>query len=264
MLATGAKKLRKTMFQRLSNLTGKVAVITGGCGQVGYATAQRLAEQGCRVVALVRRDLDNANVMMQALVGEGHFALLADVTDSVSLTTAAKEVNERAGRCDILVNSASITKNVLPPNLDALTDEMFDSIVTTNLRGVFATIRAFAPMLKETKDGLIVNISSTSAEGASNSNVAYGCSKAGINQMTKTLAKALAPEIRIVAVTPGFMVEPTSGAVKGPGVNEKMAESSPLKRIGYADDIASTIEACCTHIRFATGSIFLIDGGRTV
>ena len=263
MLVTGANISRTQMFQRLYNLKDKVAVITGGCGQVGYATAQRLSEQGCRVVAIVRRDLESAQSKMQQL-GPDHFAILADVTDSASLTAAAQQVKEQAGRCDILVNSASITKNVLPPNLDALTDEIFDSIVTTNLRGVFATIRAFAPMLKETTDGLIVNISSTSAEGASNSNIAYGCSKAGINQLTKTLAKALAPEIRIIAVTPGFMVEPTSGAVKGPGVNEKMAESSPLKRIGYADDIASTIEACCTHIRFATGSIFLVDGGRTV
>jgi 3-oxoacyl-[acyl-carrier protein] reductase len=230
---------------------------------VGYATAQRLAEKGCRVIALVRRDLESAQAKMKAL-GSDHFAILADVTNSESLVQAAQQVKEQAGRCDILINSASVTKNVLPTNLDALTDEIFDSIVTTNLRGVFATIRAFAAMLKETKDGLIVNISSTSAEGASNSNVAYGCSKAGINQMTKTLAIALAPEVRIIAVTPGFMVEPTSGAVKGPGVNEKMAESCPLKRIGYADDIASTIEACCTHIRFATGSVFLVDGGRTV
>jgi len=249
------------MFQRLNNLQGQVAVITGGCGQVGYATAQRLSQQGATVVALVRKDIDSAMQKMQALSGT---AILADITNSADLTLAAAMIKKQFGRCDILVNSASITKNVLPSNLDALTDEIFDSIVTTNLRGVFATIRAFAPMLKETKDGLIVNISSTSAEGASNSNIAYGCSKAGINQLTKTLAKALAPEIRIVAVSPGFMVEPTSGAVKGPGVNEKMAESSPLKRIGYADDIASTIEACCTHIRFATGSIFLVDGGRTV
>ena len=249
------------MFQRLNNLNGKVAVITGGCGQVGYATAQRLSQQGATVIALVRKDIDGAMQKMQALSGT---AILADITNSADLTSAAVMIKEQFGRCDILVNSASITKNVLPSNLDALTDDMFDNIVATNLRGVFATIRAFAPMLKETKDGLIVNISSTSAEGASNSNVAYGCSKAGINQMTKTLAKALAPEIRIVAVSPGFMVEPTSGAVKGPGANEKMAESSPLKRIGYADDIASTIEACCTHIRFATGSVFLVDGGRTV
>jgi len=251
-------------FSRLDNLNGKVAVITGGCGQVGYATAQRLAQQGCRVVSLVRRNLDQASLKMQSLPGSGHIALFADVTDSQTLAAAASQVRQQIGRCDILINSASITRNVSPPNLDALTDEMFDSIVTTNLRGVFATIRAFAPMLKETQDGLIINISSTSAEGASNSNVAYGCSKAGINQMTKTLAKALAPDIRVVAVSPGFMVEPTSGAVKAAGVNERLADTSPLKRIGYADDIASAIEACCTHIRFATGSIFLVDGGRTL
>lgn len=249
-------------FARLNNLEGKVAVITGGCGQVGYATAVRLAEQGCKIISLVRKNLDSAEEMILRLPRPelGHSVMLADITDTASLVRAASKITQ----CDILVNAAGITKNVLPQNLDALTDELFDSIVTTNLRAVFATIRTFAPLLKISTDGLIVNISSTAAEGASNSNVAYGCSKAGINQMTKTLAKALAPDIRIVAVTPGFMVEPTSGAVKGPGVNEKMAESSPLKRIGYADDIASTIEAVATHIRFATGSIFLVDGGRTV
>ena len=249
-------------FKRLNNLAGKVAVITGGCGQVGYATAIRLAEQGCKIIAIVRKNVESAEEMILRLPMPelGHCVKVADITDSASLKKVASEITQ----CDILVNAAGITKNVLPQNLDALTDELFDSIVTTNLRAVFATIREFAPLLKISTDGLIVNISSTAAEGASNSNVAYGCSKAGINQLTKTLAKALAPEIRIVAVTPGFMVEPTSGAVKGPGVNEKMAESSPLKRIGYADDIASTIEAVATHIRFATGSIFLVDGGRTI
>jgi len=250
------------MFKRLKNLKGKVAVITGGGGQVGYATAYRLAEQGCRIVSLVRRDFDKVNSNMQVLPGRGHFAILADVTDSSSLVLAAHEVKKRAGRCDILINSAAISNSVPPANLDALTDEIFDSIVTTNLRGVFATIRAFAPMLKETKDGLIVNISSTRSESGLG-NVAYGCSKAGVNLLTKNLAKALAPDVRIIAVCPGHMVEPTSGAIRTPEDNEKLTKYTPLKRICYADDIASTIEACCTHIRFATGSIFLVNGGMT-
>jgi NAD(P)-dependent dehydrogenase (short-subunit alcohol dehydrogenase family) len=253
-------------FERLTSLEGKVAVITGGCGQVGYATALRLAQQGARVISLVRRDIVEANEMMKRLPNPelDHFALLASVTDSAALKDAAKVVQERAGRCDILVNSAGTLKAVLPSNLHGLTDEIFDEIMTTNLRGVYATIREFSDMLSATGDGLIVNVSSQASQRASNSNVAYAASKAGVDLLTKTLAKSMAPKVRVLAVSPGYMVKATSGVVKAPDANAMLAASSPLKRIGWADDIASTIEACATHIRFATGTIFLIDGGRTL
>lgn len=251
-----------TTFKRLENLNGKVAVITGAGGQVGYATAIRLAEQGCRIVGLVRSKVDETIVKFSNLPNQhlAHTVIQADVVNTPTLIAARDKID----RCDILVNCASITKNVLPQNLDQLTDELFDSIVTTNLRGTYATIRTFAPLLRSTGDGLIVNISSTSAQVASPSNAAYGASKSGINLLTKTLGKALAPDIRVVAVIPGFMETPTSGAMKAPGMNEKQAETSPLKRIGYGDDVACTIEALATHIRYATGSIILIDGGRTI
>ena len=253
------------MFKRLDNLEGKVAVITGGYGAVGQATAKKLAAQKCRVVLLVRSKLDEATAFANSLDNQEleHFVLYCDITKSNTINEAAEQIKQRAGRCDILVNSASITQNVLPRQLNLLTDELFDSIVTTNLRGVFATIRAFAPMLKETNDGLIVNVSSGSSITANDSNIAYVASKGGLNSITASLGRAFAPAIRVLAVVPGVMETPTSGAIRMAGVNEKQAEVTPLKRIGIADDVADTIEACCTHIRFATGTCFVVDGGRT-
>jgi 3-oxoacyl-[acyl-carrier protein] reductase len=254
-------------FRRLNDLNGKVAVITGGNGQIGSATAIRLAERGARVVALVRRQLAETNEKLKALPLANeldHFAVEASVTNTESLVAAAKEVERRAGRCDILINAAGVTRNIRPPDLDTLTDKIFDEIVTTNLRGTFATIRTFVPLLRTSGDGLIINISSTAGLGASSSNLAYGASKAGLDLLTKSLAMALAPDIRVVGIAPGHLVNPTSGATKAPGINEKMAMMTPLKRVGEADDIASAIEACATMMRYATGTIFLIDGGRSL
>lgn len=254
-------------FRRLDNLNGQVVVITGGVGQIGFATANRLAQQGARIVAIVRKNLSEAQNKMQSLPKAEelkHFAVEASVTDSLSLAKARDEIKKQAGRCDILINTASVTKNVKPDNFDELTDELFDQIITTNLRGTYATIRTFVPLLKESGNGLIINLSSTASLRASNSNVAYACAKAGINMMTRTLAKVLAPEVRIIAIAPGHLVNPTSGAVKSATANDTMAATSPLKRIGYADDIASTIEAYATSIRFATGTVVVVDGGRTI
>jgi NAD(P)-dependent dehydrogenase (short-subunit alcohol dehydrogenase family) len=179
------------------------------------------------------------------------------------LNAAAKAVQERAGRCDILVNSAGFTQPVAAHDLEGLTDALFDEVVQTNLRGVFATIRAFAPLLKASGDGLVVNVSSIAGFTGSGSNLAYAAAKAGVDVMTKGLAKALAPQIRVLAVSPGVV---DSGFVPGRGAdfNEKAAATIPLKRIGHVEDTASAIEACATTLRFATGSRFVIDGGRSL
>lgn len=250
-------------FERLADLQGRVAVITGGCGQIGYATAVRLAKQGARIIALVRRDLDDAQAMMDSLPRPDlkHFALLASVTDSQALKQAAVEVKQRAGRCDILINSAGILNPVPPSDLSALTDEIFDDIVTVNLRGVYATIREFSDLLLDSGDGLIVNVSSQSAQRASNSCVAYAAAKAGVDLMTRTLAKSLAPRVRVIGIAPGYLESATSGVTRIVD-NETLAQSAPLKRIATGDDIAGAIEAYATMIRYATGTTILVDGGR--
>ena len=120
-------------------------------------------------------------------------------------------------------------------------------------------------MLRDTNDGLIINISSTAGERAFNTsaNLAYGASKAGLNMLTRGLSRALAPKVRIIGIVPGVMESPSSGIVRSLDYNQKIVEEIPLNRVGYGDDIANTIVACTTHIRFATGSTIVVDGGRT-
>lgn len=254
----------KTSFARLENLNNKVAVITGGAGQIGYATAIRLAQQGARVVLLTRRDLSELQERMKELPNQhrGHFAILASVTNTEDLKEAVKQVTTVAGRCDILVNTVGVSKIV--PSIEELTDEVFDHIITTNLRGTYATIREFVGLLRESGDGLVVNISSTAALRASPSNIAYGASKAGLDLMTRSLAKRLAPTIRVVGISPGHLEKATSGiGAISPDYQETLRLMCPLLRIGSADDIASSVEALATTMRFVTGTTLVIDGGRT-
>jgi len=253
------------MFSKLNNLEGKVAVITGGAGQIGYATAIRLAEQKCRVVILTRNETEELHEKVKFLPNSelGHFFVISDITDTKSLKEAADRVLIEAKRCDILINSAGINSPIKSKNLEELTDQIFDNIIKTNLRGVYATIRTFAKILKETNDGLIINISSTAGERANDRNLAYSTSKAGLNMLTKSLSLVLSPEIRVIGISPGFMEKSASGIIKQPGYNDKIIETIPLKRIGCGDDIANTIISCATNIRFATGSIIIVDGGKT-
>ena len=152
----------------------------------------------------------------------------------------------------------------MPANdLEALTDSLFDEILQSNLRGVFATIRAFAPLLKASGDGLIVNVSSIAGFTGTGSNLAYVAAKAGVDVLTKSLAKVLAPQVRVLAVSPG-VVDSSFVPGRGADFNDKAAATIPLKRIGTVEDIASAIEACATTMRFATGSRFVVDGGRSL
>jgi NAD(P)-dependent dehydrogenase (short-subunit alcohol dehydrogenase family) len=233
-------------------MNNKVVVITGGCGQVGYTVAKRLSALGATVVAIVRRDIEDAQRKMSALSPKC-YALLADVRDSNSLNEAACKISH----CDILINAAGYTQNIPPNRLQDLTDEIFENIVDTNLKGTFASIRAFEPYMDE---GIIINISSTAGLRASQSNLAYGAAKAGIDLITKTLAKSLAPKIRVVGIAPGYLVNATSGVIKQSGANEYIAANTPLKRIGQAEDIADTVESII-NIKHITGQTIVVDGG---
>jgi 3-oxoacyl-[acyl-carrier protein] reductase len=253
-------------FEPVSKLDGRVAVITGGKGAIGWATAKRLAALGARIVSIDRSEPEKVQTLLDTLpkvTSGAHFALTASITDSAALNVAAEAVKQRAGRCDILVNSAGFTKPVAANDLEGLTDALFDEVVQTNLRGVFATIRAFTPLLKANGDGLIVNVSSIAGITGSGSNLAYAAAKAGVDLLTKALGKALAPQIRVIAVSPG-VVDSTFVPGRGAEFNEKAAATIPLKRIGHVDDTAAAIEACATTMRFATGSRFVVDGGRSL
>jgi len=244
-------------------LDGKVAVIAGGAGAIGLATAQRLAALGCACVLLHRRDAGEVQAMLDKLPQAAlpHGEIQADIVDSASLAAAAARVAQQWKRCDILVNSAGFTRPVPAGDLDALDDDLIDRLMQANFRGVFATIRAFVPLLKQSGEGLIANVSSIAAFTGTGSNLAYVGAKAALDVVGDALAKALAPAVRVVSVSPGVVA---SDFVPGRGAefNARTAESTPLKRVGQPDDVAAAIQALATTMRFVTGTRIVIDGGR--
>nr|WP_144161727.1 SDR family oxidoreductase [Paraburkholderia sp. BCC1885] len=246
----------------MSNLLqGKVAVILGGTGGIGVATAKRFAAAGASVVVCGQRDNGKAERVVQSLPGQGHMAKRVTITDSESLSRLANEVRAQYGRTDILINTAGFTKPVKHADLDALTDDLIDEIMRVNWRAQFAAIRAFRSLLDEAGDALVVNVSSISATTGVGSNIAYCAAKAGLDVMAASLGRALAPRIRVLNVAPG-VVDTSFVPGRGADFNDKVAATTPLGRIGTPEDIADAIEACATHLKFSTGVTIVVDGGR--
>lgn len=250
-------------FKPLDRLDGRIAVIAGGTGAIGIASARRLGALGARCVLLYRSgSAEEAAAHAAALPGSGHSAIRADITDSATLQRAAEQVAAaHGGAIHILINSAGHTKAVAAADLDGLTDELIDDILRANFRGVFATIRAFAPLLKASGDGLIVNISSIAGFTGTGSNLAYVAAKAGVDVVGDALARALAPAVRVISVSPG-VVDSSFVPGRGPDFNAKAAATMPLRRVGTVDDVAAAVQACATTLRYATGTRIVIDGGR--
>lgn len=253
------QKIKMKNHLPTNNLQDKTVVITGSSGQIGYATALRLAQAGARIIGLVHRNIDHANELFSKLPNQhlNHLIIQASIIDSDSLKNAVNQID----KCDILVNAAGTLNPIPPKEIDKLTDEIFDEMLAVNLRGVFSTIREFVPLLQTSDEGLIINISSQSGQRASNSCVAYAASKAGLDLMTRTLALSLAPKIRVIGIAPGYLETATSKVTRLQS-NEVLAESSPLKRIASGDDVAAAVEAYATLIKYATGITVLLDGGR--
>jgi 3-oxoacyl-[acyl-carrier protein] reductase len=242
-------------------LDGEIAVITGGTGAIGSATAHRLASLGARVALLHRGSNIDGTRVLANLPGKGHVAVTASITNSDSLAHAASTVEASVGSATILVNCAGSTKPVPPSDLEGLTDALIDDMFAINWRGTFATIRAFSPQMQRSTEAVIVNVSSIAAFTGIGSNLAYAAAKAGTDALTKALAKSLAPRVRVLAVSPG-VVATDFVAGRDEAFNTRVAMSTPLGRVGGVDDVASAIAACCTSLRFATGSIVVVDGGR--
>ena len=248
------------------SIKGKVALVIGGAGGIGAASCVMFADEGAKVVMTHRPGTEpaaRAAERLKTLKGEGHAALPADVGDTATLVALRDEIARRYGRLDILVNSAGFTKAVPHANLDGLDDALIDRMFEINWRGQYAAIRTFAPMLKASGDGLVVQVSSIAGFQGSGSSVVYGATKAGLDVMVKSLARVLGPEIRLIAVSPGA-VDTNFVPGRGAEFNAKAAAANPLKRIATPEDSGGAIVACATHLTYTTGVKIVVDGGRSL
>jgi len=253
-------------YKPLDNLDGQVAVITGAMGGIGFATAGRLANRGARIIGIVRRDLEESQAKLNTLPNSQleHRAILADVNDKSQVNDAVKQAIAIAGQCNILVNTHGQTRRIPHERIEILTDDFFDDAVQKNLRSYFTVIRGFVPLMKKSPEGLIVNIGSAAGQNAgSGSNIAYCSAKAGIDALTRNLSRVLAPDIRVVGVSPGALATKFVPNIAD-GFYENVVKGTPLKRVPDVEDVAATVEAIATLIRFVTGNVITVDGGRTL
>jgi 3-oxoacyl-[acyl-carrier protein] reductase len=242
-------------------LKGKVAVVTGGSNGIGAACVRLFAAEGATVYVGYNKGRERAEKLIAELPGRGHTPVRIVLEDSATIRDAAKTVGDAHGRADIVVNSAGFTKPIPHGDLDAITDELMDAMLIVNVRGPFAMIRAFAPLLKASHDGVVVNVSSISGFTGSGSSVAYCAAKGALDNMTRALGRALGPDIRLLCVSPGA-VNTDFVAGRGPEQLAKLAQATPLKKVVEPDDVARAILASVTLLNVTTGAIIIADGGR--
>ncbi len=239
----------------------KVALVTGGSSGIGAATARELAKRGWRVVITYSRDSRKAAAVAAEFEG---LAIQGDVAQDADCRRAASETLKKWGRIDALVNNAGTTKFVKHADLDGLSAGDFQGILGVNLIGPFQMIRACAEALKASR-GSVVNVSSVASLLGTGSSVAYAASKSALNTLSFSLARALAPEVRVNIVAPGHVNTPWQLAAHGEAgaaeAEHRFAAAAPLKAAPQPEDIAEAIVWLVEGARRVTGQIIYVDGG---
>jgi 3-oxoacyl-[acyl-carrier protein] reductase len=239
----------------------KVALVTGGNSGIGKATAARLAAMGSAVVVGYNSRRSLAEEVIGGLQGRGHLTMRIAIDDPASISEASAAVDKQYGRLDVLVNCGGATTPVPANDLQGLTDDIFDRTVTLNLRGPFAMVRAFRPLLERGSGAAIVNISSIAARTGLGSSLAYLAAKAGVDALTIALAKVLAPKIRVFSVSPaGVDTDFVAGRTRE--ALQKTAERLPLAHVTTPDDVARAVVACIVNLTSSTGIVVPVDEGR--
>src|SRR5437762_3814859 len=250
------------------DLQDKVAIVTGSATGIGAATAMALARRGAHVVINYAKSEAEANTTADAVRDTGADARVvqADVAQDEDCRRLAAVALEAWQRIDILVNNAGTTKFAAHGDLDALSAEDWLGIYAVNVVGPFQMIRACREPLKAHWDGAIVNVSSIAAVAGIGSSIAYAASKGALNTMTLSLARALAPEIRVNAVCPGYVATrwftKRFGEDASNRIAETTAEGNPLKRVASSEDIANAVVFFASpDSHQITGETLLIDSG---
>ncbi|MBX3488366.1 glucose 1-dehydrogenase [Parvibaculum sp.] len=249
-------------------LKNKVAIVTGSATGLGAAVALRLADQGCNVVINYTKSETEAKETLAACQAKGVEAILGqgDVGEDADCRRIVDETVKKWGRVDVLVNNAGGTKFADHAKLDELNAEDFLWIYKVNVVGAYQMIRACEPHMKKAGKGSVVNISSIAGVTGIGSSVAYAASKGALNTMTLSLARSLAPVIRVNAVCPGFIgtrwFSDRFGTQTFEGIKRQQEETTPLRRAGTPEDIAAAVVFFCgegsDHI---TGETLITDAG---
>jgi 3-oxoacyl-[acyl-carrier protein] reductase len=248
---------------------GRVALVTGGGTGIGRAVAESLGRAGARAVVInYSRSQEEAEATAAALgeMGVEGVPWRADVADERDVRDMVAGVVERLERLDVLVNNAGTTHFIPQRDLEALTDQVWDDILRVNLKGTFYCSRASAPHLRQAH-GAIVNVTSIAGMRATGSSIAYGVSKAGVEQLTRNLALALAPEVRVNAVAPGQVAtrwfRRPFGEQAADDLEQKRADSTPLRGVATPEHIAQAIMGLLAA-DFVTGQTLVVDGGASI
>jgi 3-oxoacyl-[acyl-carrier protein] reductase len=244
-------------------LSGRVALVTGGGTGMGRAICELFAAEGARVAVNYRASREEAEQTVASIVAAGGeaFAVQAGVASEADVRRMVAEIDARWGRLDVLVNNAGWSKVTPHADLDALTDEIWDRTLDTNLRGAFYCVRQAVPLMRRHGGGAIVNNTSASAWHAAGSSIVYSASKAALVNMTKALARALAPDIRVNAFAPGMVETRFAGWPAEAFV--KARATTPLQRNATAEEVARVALFLAADATATTGTTILVDGGRT-
>lgn len=240
-----------------------VAIVTGGGTGIGRATSLLLAERGATVVLVYAHSRREAEETVQEVEAEGGraIAIEADVSDETAVKAMVKTVVDRFGRIDLLVNNAGITRQLKFDDLEVITDEIWDAIFAVNVKGSFYCSRAVAPHMRESGAGAIVNVGSIAGITGLGSSLPYAVSKSAVHGLTRSLARALAPEIRVNCVAPGAVATRWWA-----GNEEKMhalAGDLPLGRIVTPDEVARLVIATL-EAPTMTAQVIVVDSGQTL
>lgn len=243
-----------------------VALVTGAARGIGRCAALELARHGYDVVVNYSRSREAAESVASAIEAMGSRSLLAqaDVSDDKQVARMVAHIKEELGRLDALVNNAGITISTPPSDLDGLSMDDWDMVFAVNVRGLFQVTRACLPLLREAPGAAIVNLSSIAGLRPGPQPFPYAASKAAVANLTRTLAGALGPKIRVNAVAPGWIEGEWMKQALGENYErlmERRAQMTPLKRCVTEEEVAVTIVNLITSNPFVNGEVVVIDGG---
>jgi pteridine reductase len=250
-----------TGSEQLKTLDGRWALVTGAAKRIGAVVASTLHEAGANVVIHYHHSADEAEQLATELNGRrasSAFTASADVREVAEIERMAKQVLERTGRLDVLVNNAS---NFYPTPLGTVTEENWYDLMGSNLKAPLFLSQAMLPALR-TANGVIINIVDVHSQRPLRDHVVYGAAKAGLAMLTRSLAKDLGPHVRVNGVSPGAIMWPEEGM--SDHLRAAIIRQTALKRSGTPQDIAAAVLFLVRDAPYVTGQIIAVDGGRSV